>query len=1036
MSTKYVIKSEDDLKNHFHGIHDFIRNKFGFYGKTALQFFNFLFVLKLIEPMIKDGQFKSLEGCIYSDILKQSTESERAKLLKDYRAKILKSPLRDTIFMFTPFDDFNESQEHIKGLLERIEAITEDIMEKYHVQGRIYEYFLGFVTQKNKGKKGGSQIDDLGQYFTSRNIIRYCVAKIDPELEDNKVPSMGDFFCGSGGFITEYIRFLNNKYEKINWGKNIKNIYGSDTDREIIKSARIDIMLLTGLLNDKNNDLIKDNIRRVNSTFDEDFDDNRDYVYVKYNFTNPPYGGDKGDNKLLLSTCTKEIKHIAETGSINFDKPPKNWKPTKSKSYLINGDNKETIALLHGMSILEKNGVYCGVLKEGVFFDGKFTDLRNNLIENYEVDWVISVPQSDFWNTSTKTSILIFRNTGNKTKEIKFCELKEIKDSNNFNEVNPQTQSIISEFIPQEYEFKKNKKSNYLTVKYEEIKEQGYSLNFKDYIKQNINVNEGFKIVKLGDICEMKSGFAFKSEEFIEKGIRLVQVNNIKDNYITKKDEDKFIKENSDYDKYIINKGDIIIAITGSYGDKIAIYSSPEKAYLNQNMFILTRFKNENLSTYVYLYWIYSGLIDKIKFNANGSTLKFITKDFIKNLEIPIPEDINTIKLYLDYLNPANQSLQSLQTLQTQKEQAICGLIKMLTSFGKDGVDWDEYKLGEVCEIKAGKYYTKDMSNTGEYPFYNASINNPIGTHYEYCFDGDKYLVIFIGGNTNADTIGNLCLCRGKIASTRPTAMIYNYNKSSYEYLFYYLRSIHQSIKQMAVTSVGLGWLNFEKMSSIKIRILKPHIIAQYKLQEEFDFMDKLKNDISQTLKNQEDITKQMMKLVLGGEDKKQTTEKINKSTKYSEDNLSEKSDKSTNPTKESKLKAISDSENSDTESKPIPKPTKSNKLKANIESDDEDKPETKPEAKPIKKNKTKKSNPVDSNDEVIQVKPLIYKKDITDEIDEIAKMEKELEQVLESKSKTKTNTKSSKTIIKELEEDFDIISHEIEKRKSKSTKK
>ena len=114
---------------------------------------------------------------IYSDILKQSTESERAKLLKDYRAKILKSPLRDTIFMFTPFDDFNESQEHIKGLLERIEAITEDIMEKYHVQGRIYEYFLGFVTQKNKGKKGGSQIDDLGQYQL---------------IEINTVPGMTD----------------------------------------------------------------------------------------------------------------------------------------------------------------------------------------------------------------------------------------------------------------------------------------------------------------------------------------------------------------------------------------------------------------------------------------------------------------------------------------------------------------------------------------------------------------------------------------------------------------------------------------------------------------------------------------------------------------------------------------------------------------------------------------------------------------------------------------------------------------------------
>ena len=50
---KITIKNEDDLKEHFHSIHDYIRNKFGFYGKSALQFFNLLFVLKLIEPIIK-----------------------------------------------------------------------------------------------------------------------------------------------------------------------------------------------------------------------------------------------------------------------------------------------------------------------------------------------------------------------------------------------------------------------------------------------------------------------------------------------------------------------------------------------------------------------------------------------------------------------------------------------------------------------------------------------------------------------------------------------------------------------------------------------------------------------------------------------------------------------------------------------------------------------------------------------------------------------------------------------------------------------
>ena len=113
---------------------------------------------------------------------------------------------------------------------------------------------------------------------------------------------------------------------------------------------------------------------------------------------------------------------------------------------------------LEVQGILKDNGLYCGVLKEGVFFDGKFKDLRKNLVENYNVQYVISIPQSDFWNTSTKTSILIFKNDKQRTKEINFCELKElIEDGDNIGvqEINPETKKIIREFISSNYEWNK-----------------------------------------------------------------------------------------------------------------------------------------------------------------------------------------------------------------------------------------------------------------------------------------------------------------------------------------------------------------------------------------------------------------------------------------------------------------------------------------------------------------------------------------------------------------------------------------------------
>ena len=148
--------------------------------------------------MIKQGHFPSLKGCLYSDLLKADTGTHRTEKLKDCWRKIFDTGLKDSIFMVVDFKDFNERNDHLKGLLKKIDMITPEVMDKFHIHGRIYEYFLGFII-KNKTQKQGSQVEDLGQYFSSRNIIRYIMGKMDPELDEKgNVRTMGDFFCGSG----------------------------------------------------------------------------------------------------------------------------------------------------------------------------------------------------------------------------------------------------------------------------------------------------------------------------------------------------------------------------------------------------------------------------------------------------------------------------------------------------------------------------------------------------------------------------------------------------------------------------------------------------------------------------------------------------------------------------------------------------------------------------------------------------------------------------------------------------------------------
>lgn len=93
----FVVNSEEDLQGYFHSVHSFIRNRFGLYGKAALQFFNFFFVLKVIEPFIENKQLDFNNGFDEDDedYVEESLKIQRTQLIKK---KIFESEHKETFF--------------------------------------------------------------------------------------------------------------------------------------------------------------------------------------------------------------------------------------------------------------------------------------------------------------------------------------------------------------------------------------------------------------------------------------------------------------------------------------------------------------------------------------------------------------------------------------------------------------------------------------------------------------------------------------------------------------------------------------------------------------------------------------------------------------------------------------------------------------------------------------------------------------------------------------------------------------------------
>ena len=91
----------------------------------------------------------------------------------------------------------------------------------------------------------------------------------------------------------------------------------------------------------------------------------------------------------------------------------------------------------------------------------------------------------------------------------------------------------------------------------------------------------------IGLASSISSGYAFKSTQFKETGIPIVKIKDIKPPFVSV-DECDCIDE-SDFDekrlsKYILKKGDILVAMTGATIGKVGKYGDDNIALLNQRV--------------------------------------------------------------------------------------------------------------------------------------------------------------------------------------------------------------------------------------------------------------------------------------------------------------------------------------------------------------------------------------------------------------------------------------------------------------------
>ena len=90
-----------------------------------------------------------------------------------------------------------------------------------------------------------------------------------------------------------------------------------------------------------------------------------------------------------FNSCSRRLKYFIRNIKIVeeiYDKKENNYIKIESNINTETVNDKEACSLLLLMDLLKENGICCAVLKEGVFFDKTYKDIRKCLIENFKAE--------------------------------------------------------------------------------------------------------------------------------------------------------------------------------------------------------------------------------------------------------------------------------------------------------------------------------------------------------------------------------------------------------------------------------------------------------------------------------------------------------------------------------------------------------------------------------------------------------------------------------------------------------------------------
>lgn len=197
-----------------------------------------------------------------------------------------------------------------------------------------------------------------------------------------------------------------------------------------------------------------------------------------------------------------------------------------------------------------------------------------------------------------------------------------------------------------------------------------------------------WKTVKLGALIDLQNGYAFKSNEYASDGYFVMRITNVQQGYISA-DNPKYIQidTSSKLQKFILEKGDILVSLTGNVGRVGVVRDEHLPAVLNQRVARVQSISSSIHKDFLFHYLNSEIFRNQVEALGRGAAQANVsTKDILTiSLELPPLAEQQRI---VTKLNAAFAEIERALDLTRQREMELISLkSSVLSSELKPGSD-------------------------------------------------------------------------------------------------------------------------------------------------------------------------------------------------------------------------------------------------------------------------------------------------------------------------------------------------------------